>query len=98
MSKDEKNHKPEEELIETQNKYLRTLAELENTRKRMQKEKSESLCFAIVFSIAKQRDSDFSFCILFLVFSSSASVRRYLFCVSINSSSGLWFFSSLDIF
>lgn len=53
MSNKEKMHKLEEELIETQNKYLRTLAELENTRKRMQKEKSESLTFAIENTIAE---------------------------------------------
>lgn len=32
---------------DTENKYLRTLAELENTRQRMQKEKTESINFAI---------------------------------------------------
>lgn len=53
MSQKEKTQKLEEELEEMQNKYLRTLAELENTRKRMQKEKSESLTFAIENTIAE---------------------------------------------
>lgn len=53
--KEKKNkiHKLQEELKETQNKYLRLLAELENTRKRMQKEKSEALTFAIENTIAE---------------------------------------------
>jgi molecular chaperone GrpE len=53
MSNKEKNHKLQEELEELQNKYLRTLAELENSRKRMQKEKSESIFFAIENTIAE---------------------------------------------
>jgi molecular chaperone GrpE len=53
MSNKEKKHKLQEELNETQNKYLRLLAELENTRKRMQKEKSEALVFAIENTIAE---------------------------------------------
>ncbi len=53
MSQKDKKHNLEEELEELQNKYLRTLAELENTRKRMQKEKSEALSFAIENTIAE---------------------------------------------
>lgn len=49
----EQEVKLEDELQETQNKYLRALAELENTRKRMQKEKTESLTFAIENTIAE---------------------------------------------
>jgi len=51
--KKEKNIKVQEELKETQNKYLHLLAELENARKRMQKEKSEALMFAIENTIAE---------------------------------------------
>ncbi|NGX34211.1 MAG: Protein GrpE [Candidatus Anoxychlamydiales bacterium] len=53
MSKKDKNQKPLEEIRELQNKYLHTLAELENTRKRMQKEKTESLSFAIENTISE---------------------------------------------
>lgn len=38
---------PDEELKECKNKYLRLLAETENARKRMQKEKQDSIRFAI---------------------------------------------------
>ncbi len=37
----------EEELKESKDKYLRTLAEMENARKRMQKEKQEGTRFAV---------------------------------------------------
>jgi len=53
MSKKDKKQKLQEELSELQNKYLHTLAELENTRKRMQKEKTESLSFAIENTISE---------------------------------------------
>lgn len=53
MSQKDKKNKLEEELEETQNKYLRSLAELENARKRMQKEKTESISFAIENTIAE---------------------------------------------
>ncbi|NGX53073.1 MAG: Protein GrpE [Candidatus Anoxychlamydiales bacterium] len=56
MSKKDKKDKKikfQEEIGELQNKYLLTLAELENTRKRMQKEKTQSLSFAIENTIAE---------------------------------------------
>ncbi|NGX63872.1 MAG: Protein GrpE [Candidatus Anoxychlamydiales bacterium] len=56
MSKKERKNKQtqlQEEIKEIQNKYLCTLAELENTRKRMQKEKTESLSFAIESTISE---------------------------------------------
>jgi len=49
----EKKLKFQEDIKEFQNKYLRTLAELENTRHRMQKEKSEAIIFAIENTIAE---------------------------------------------
>jgi len=51
--KKDSNNEIQEELKDTQNKYLRLLAELENSRKRMQKEKSEALSFAIENTIAE---------------------------------------------
>ena len=42
-----------QELKECENKYLRLLAELENTRKRMQKEKQETIGFAIENTVAE---------------------------------------------
>ncbi|HEU64267.1 MAG TPA: nucleotide exchange factor GrpE [Chlamydiae bacterium] len=56
MSKKDKKDKKlklQDELTELQNKYLLTLAELENTRKRMQKEKTEALSFAIENTISE---------------------------------------------
>jgi len=59
MSKKEKKDKKdkiqklEQELSELKNKYLLTLAELENARKRMQKEKTESISFAIENTISE---------------------------------------------
>jgi len=56
MSKKDKKDKKlkfQEEISELQNKYLLTLAELENTRKRMQKEKTQSLSFAIENTISE---------------------------------------------
>ncbi|NGX48966.1 MAG: Protein GrpE [Candidatus Anoxychlamydiales bacterium] len=56
MSKKDKKDKKikfQDEISELQNKYLLTLAELENTRKRMQKEKTESLSFAIENTISE---------------------------------------------
>lgn len=46
---DVKTHqqKAEQELEEYRDKYLRLLAEMDNTRKRMQKEKQEAIRFAI---------------------------------------------------
>jgi len=41
------------EEIDYKDKYLRTLAELENTRKRMQKEKQESIKFAVENAIGE---------------------------------------------
>ena len=41
------------ELKEKENKYLRLLAEMENSRKRMQKEKNEALLFAIENTISE---------------------------------------------
>ena len=38
--------KAEQELEEYKDKYLRLLAEMDNTRKRMQKEKQEAVRFA----------------------------------------------------
>ncbi|NGX33641.1 MAG: hypothetical protein K1060chlam4_01712, partial [Candidatus Anoxychlamydiales bacterium] len=49
----DKKIKFQDEISELQNKYLLTLAELENTRKRMQKEKTESLSFAIENTISE---------------------------------------------
>jgi molecular chaperone GrpE len=43
----------EEELIEYKEKYLRLLAEIDNTRKRMQKEKQEMTRFAVDNVIAE---------------------------------------------
>ena len=43
----------EEQLKESGNKYLLLLAEMENTRKRMQKEKNEALLFAIENTISE---------------------------------------------
>ncbi|MBI5346057.1 MAG: nucleotide exchange factor GrpE [Chlamydiae bacterium] len=43
----------QKELKETQDKYLRTLAELENMRKRLQKEKQEMIGFAIENTICE---------------------------------------------
>ena len=43
----------EEELKEAKDKYLRTLAEMENVRKRMQKEKQETTRFAIESSLCE---------------------------------------------
>jgi len=51
--KKEKKHKLEEELTEITNKYIRTLAELENFRKRSQKEKTQALSFAIENTISE---------------------------------------------
>ncbi|OGN59404.1 MAG: nucleotide exchange factor GrpE [Chlamydiae bacterium RIFCSPHIGHO2_12_FULL_27_8] len=45
--------KMKEELKEKDNKNLRLLAEMENLRKRMQKEKSESIAFAIDSTIGE---------------------------------------------
>ena len=45
--------KTQEELSECKDKYLRLLAEMENTRKRMQKEKQEATKFAIENVIAE---------------------------------------------
>jgi len=56
MSKKEKKdkiQKLDQELSEFKNKYLLTLAELENARKRMQKEKTESISFAIENTISE---------------------------------------------
>jgi molecular chaperone GrpE len=47
FSKKEKKKNLHKELKEYQEKYLRLLADLENSRKRMQKEKSETIRFAI---------------------------------------------------
>ena len=44
---------PEEELKEYKEKYLRLLAEIDNTRKRMQKEKQEMTRFAVDNVIAE---------------------------------------------
>ncbi|NGX28869.1 MAG: Protein GrpE [Candidatus Anoxychlamydiales bacterium] len=54
-NKDKKNKIStlEDELKELQNKYLRLLAESENSRQRMQKEKQESLSFAIENTVAE---------------------------------------------
>jgi molecular chaperone GrpE len=38
---------PQEELVDYKEKFLRVLAETENTRKRLQKEKAESIRFSI---------------------------------------------------
>jgi molecular chaperone GrpE len=43
----------EEEVVDYEEKYIRLLAELENTRKRMQKEKQESVRFAIENAISE---------------------------------------------
>lgn len=43
----------EEEIVDYEEKYIRLLAELENTRKRMQKEKQECVRFAIENSISE---------------------------------------------
>jgi molecular chaperone GrpE len=53
MGKKDKNQKLQEELEEIQAKYIRSLAEIENTRKRMQKEKTESISFAIENTICE---------------------------------------------
>lgn len=45
--KPSETEKIEEQLREQQDKYLRLLAETENTRKRMQKEKQETIRFAV---------------------------------------------------
>jgi molecular chaperone GrpE len=45
--------KLEEELKESKDKYLRLLAEMENSRKRMQKEKQESTRFAVESSLGE---------------------------------------------
>jgi molecular chaperone GrpE len=47
MGEEHKEYQLEEELKECKDKYLRTLAEMENTRKRMLKEKQESTRFAV---------------------------------------------------
>lgn len=58
-NKEEKKQEQEEktqeikEMEELQNKYLRSLAELENVRKRMQKEKAEAISFAIENTISE---------------------------------------------
>lgn len=44
---------PAEEVIDYKDKYLRLLAEMENTRKRMQKEKLETMRFAIDNALAE---------------------------------------------
>lgn len=49
----EANQKQTEETIDYQEKYLRCLADLENTRKRMQKEKQQTVHFAIENSIGE---------------------------------------------
>lgn len=49
----EQIHAPEKEEIDYEEKYLRLLAELENTRKRMQKERQQSIRFAIENSISE---------------------------------------------
>lgn len=53
MSKKDKKQKLESELNEIKNKYLFSLAELENTRKRMQKEKNQALSFSIENTISE---------------------------------------------
>ncbi len=50
--KEEKN-KLKEQAKEFENKYLRSLAELENARKRMQKEKQATITFAIENTISE---------------------------------------------
>ncbi|MFA6119372.1 MAG: nucleotide exchange factor GrpE [Parachlamydiales bacterium] len=45
--------KLEEEVKETQNKYLRSIAELDNFRKRMQKEKTEAISYAVESTISE---------------------------------------------
>jgi molecular chaperone GrpE len=50
--KEEKN-KLQEKAKEFENKYLRALAELENARKRMQKEKQETITFAIENTVSE---------------------------------------------
>ncbi len=44
---------PEEEVEDFKNKYLRLLAELENTRKRMQKENQQTIRFAVENAIGE---------------------------------------------
>ncbi len=51
--KKDKKQKLNQELEELKNKYIRTLAELENSRKRMQKEKTEALSFAVENTISE---------------------------------------------
>lgn len=46
----------EEEMLEYKDKYLRLLAELDNTRKRMQKEKQEMTRFAIENALSDMLD------------------------------------------
>jgi molecular chaperone GrpE len=41
------------DLKETQDKYIRTLAEMDNLRKRMQKEKQESISYAVESTISE---------------------------------------------
>ena len=56
MSKKDKKNKIsdlQEKLDEMQDKYLRLLSETENTRQRMQKEKQETLSFAIENTVAE---------------------------------------------
>lgn len=52
-SKKIKKEKKQKEHIDYKDKYLRTLAELENSRKRIQKEKHETIRFAIENTIVE---------------------------------------------
>jgi molecular chaperone GrpE len=49
----EEKKTPEEELNEYKNKYLRLLADQENSRKRLQKEKQETVRFAIENTVSE---------------------------------------------
>jgi molecular chaperone GrpE len=53
MTEEEVQKEPIDELKECQNKYLRALAEIENTRKRLYKEKQEMIGFAIENTISE---------------------------------------------
>lgn len=53
MSEEQTTTTPEQEINEWKDKYLRTLAEMENSRKRMQKEKQEMIRFAVENALAE---------------------------------------------